>query len=121
MTITDLVSRFVWVRDKIDSFRILSSETGPLRGDCDDFAITALWIVEGKSTLKLFEALLNGRAAIWRTYTKRGTRHAVLWHRDYGFIDNIAPDWAENTPHTLRHKRWTVTVAIKMLIGLFVR
>jgi hypothetical protein len=40
--IADLAARFTWTSDgKFDSFRILSEPQGDLRGDCDDFAVTA--------------------------------------------------------------------------------
>jgi hypothetical protein len=55
--IDDLATRFVWTRDRVDGWRILTAPTGPLRGDCDDFAATALWLAEGKSMLRFWWAL----------------------------------------------------------------
>lgn len=118
--IDDLRNRFVYTSDKlVDSVRILSAPTGPLRGDCDDFAATALWLAEGQSMWNFWGALLSGRAAIWRTRTAEGANHAILWHRSYGWIENGRPRWrdAPAADLTLRYKRWPITVALKMLVG----
>lgn len=114
----DLRRRFVYKADgRVDSFRILSAGFGPLEGDCDDFAVTALWIVAGKSMLRFWWLLIRRRAAIWRTFTPRGQRHAVLWCDGLGFIDNIRPQWAAESVHSLRKRRSVVKIAAKMAVG----
>jgi len=115
--IEDLAARFVWTADKVDSFRILDAPEGPLRGDCDDFAVTALWIAEGRSMLRFWWALLTFRAVIWRVKGQRWVSHAVLWHRKHGWIDNQNPAWSETKHHTLRWPRLLPIIAAKMLIG----
>jgi hypothetical protein len=119
MDIADLRKRFKWTKDGFDSYRILRAPEGPLEGDCDDFAITALWLAEGKSLRRAFLALWRRRAAIWRTRTDRGGRHAVLWHGRHGWIENGAPRWKPELASdlTLVRKRWVIEVALKMLVG----
>lgn len=116
----DLAKRFDYTSDKkIDSFRIMSNPTGPLKGDCDDFAVTALWIAEGKSMWKFWRAIFCGRAEIWRVKGSSWVSHAVLYHREYGWIDNQNPMWSFECKHTLRWSRLPFTIALKMLIGKF--
>lgn len=92
--IADLAARFKWTGDgKLDSYRILSAPEGPLKGDCDDFAVTALWLVEGKSMRRFWWALLTFRAVIWFVKGRSFASHIVLWHRDHGWIDNQNPAW----------------------------
>ena len=115
----DFVSRFKGKFDTFDSFRILKS-SGKVEGDCDDFAVTMLWIAEGRSLRKFWSALLTGRAVIWRTYADNGNPHAALWHKNYGWIDSTKPFWRKDPLLKLRYKRSVFRVAIKMLIGKFI-
>jgi hypothetical protein len=116
----DLRARFVYKPDgRIDSIRILDG-AGKLYGDCDDAAATMLWRAQGRRLRWFWFALILGRAAIWRCIiTGTGERHAILWHRDHGWIENGTFVWTEvPAPDlTLRHRRWVLTVALKMLIG----
>jgi hypothetical protein len=116
----DFVRRFTYRADKpIDSFRIIWRPEGPMHGDCDDFAVTALWLAEWRSMRRFWWALITGRAAIWRCTLPDGERHAILWHRDYGWIENNGGTWTENPAADLRlvRKRWVPEVAIKMIVG----
>ena len=118
--IEDFARRYVYRADKrIDSFRIIWKPEGPMHGDCDDFAATALWLAEDRNLRFFWFSLILGRAAIWRCVTDKGERHAVLWHRDYGWIENNRKGWTDEPAPDLRlkHKRWVVTIAMKMLIG----
>jgi hypothetical protein len=117
----DFAKRFVYRSDKaIDSFRVIWREAGGMHGDCDDFAITALWLAEGKSMLRVWLALVTGAAEIWRTKVKdTGAGHAVLWHQTYGWIENGRPEWAEEVADdlTLVRERWVIEIAMKLLVG----
>ena len=115
--IEDLAARFEYTSDRGDSFRILSNPEGPLKGDCDDFAITALWIAEGKSMWKFWWALLTFRAVLWRVKGTRWVSHLVLYHREHGWIDNQNPAWSPTRHHTLRWPRLLPVIMLKMLIG----
>ncbi len=115
--IDDLADRFVWKSDgKFDSYRILDANTGPLKGDCDDFAVTALWITEGRSMLRFWWSLLTFRAVIWHVKGTGFASHVVLYHRKLGWIDNQNPAWGERKDK-LRFPVPAPIVALKMLIG----
>jgi hypothetical protein len=117
--IADLASRFVWTSDgKIDSYRILSAPTGPLTGDCDDFATTALWLAEGKSMLHFWWALVTFRAVFWHVEGRSFGSHVVLYHKKFGWIDNQNPTWGENRDK-LSFPVPLPFVAGKMLLGKF--
>ena len=117
----DFARRFRYREDgRIDSFRIIWRPEGEMHGDCDDRAVTSLWLVEGRSMIRFWLALISGRAAIWRCTLPDGGRHAILWHRGHGWIEQgnggmWTEEPAEDLP--LRHKRWATTVALKMLIA----
>jgi len=115
----DMRARFVYRPDGwIDTIRILDGK-GQLKGDCDDAAATMLWRAEDRSLRYFWFALILGRAAIWRCVTGKGERHAILWHRDHGWIENGTFVWTEEPAPdlTLRYRRWVITIACKMLLG----
>ena len=118
--IADLRKRFKWTKDGFDSYRILRAPEGPLEGDCDDFAATALWIAEGHSMRRFWAAVLTFRAVFWAVKGDGWASHVVLYHRDFGWIDNQNPRWGER-----KHKRsYPVPffmVAFKMLAGKWSR
>lgn len=112
----DFVSRFVWTQDGIDTYRILSAPKGKLRGDCDDFAVTVLWMVDGRSMWRFWWSLITFRAILWRVKGEGFASHMVLYHRKWGYIDNQNPEFGENR-HTRRYPVPLPIVAIKMLMG----
>lgn len=111
-----LAKRFVWTKDGVDSFRILDAPTGKLRGDCDDFAVTALWLTEGQSMTNFWLALNLRRAVLWRVKGEGFASHMVLYHRQLGWIDNQNPEWGERK-HKLRFPVPVTLIAAKMLIA----
>jgi hypothetical protein len=115
--IQDLALRFKWTSDgKFDSYRILDAAGGPLEGDCDDFAVTALWLAEGKSMLRFWWALLTFRAVIWYVRGKGFASHVVLWHRKHGWIDNQNPTWGPRK-FPMSFPAPIFMAAFKMLVG----
>ena len=114
-TISDLRKKFEYTSDKVDGWRILKGD-GPLRGDCDDFAITALWIEADQSMVKFWWMLNTCQAAIWYTKTSRGVGHNMLWVKGKGWIDNNHPYWGERQYRKIFP--WpTPAIALKMGVG----
>lgn len=115
--IGDLAARFEWISDgRLDSWRILDAPSGPLQGDCDDFAVTALWLAEGRSMWRFWWAILTFRAVFWLVKGRSWGSHVVLWHRRHGWIDNQNPTWGPNRDK-LRLPFLPPVVAAKMLLG----
>jgi len=50
----------------------------PYVGDCEDYALTLLYLISGKSMWKFWFYLITGKAQIRRVTTKNGGGHAVL-------------------------------------------
>lgn len=99
------VARFRWRADPRDRWTLLRhpSSDGFFHGDCEDFALTALWLAAGRSWLRLWWWVITCRAMIWNLRTEAGEAHAGLWLRGQGWICNIRPWWAERCPH---RRRW---------------
>lgn len=95
----DLCARFRWTADRVDGWRVLDAPAGPLRGDCDDFALTALWLVCGGSWLRLWWLVATFQAVFWYSRLPSGGGHMMLWMRGRGWIDNIYPNWSDCARH----------------------
>jgi len=59
----------------------------PYVGDCEDYALTLLYLISGKSMWKFWFYLITGKAQIRRVITKNERGHAVLRFGKY---------WADN-------------------------
>jgi len=97
MSVQDLNARFQYKSDteqhKLqEKWTVLRNPTGPLVGDCEDYALTALWLIEGKNDSAFHHSLQTGQAKIWFCYTPSGEAHAVLEYNGL-MIDNIQKDW----------------------------
>ena len=62
----------------------------PYVGDCEDYALTLLYLISGKSMSKFWWNLISGKAQIRRVITKNGGGHAVL-----RFGDMWADNWTK--------------------------
>lgn len=114
----DLRERFLWTREKLDGWFLLDDPEGTLKGDCDDFALTALWIMCGRSKIKMWWKVLTFRAVIWYCLSKRGNGHAVLWMKGHGWIDNMFPNWSKEFKHKNKVFPFTAPhMLMKMLVG----
>ena len=101
--------------DKIDGWRI-DKTGGAFVGDCDDFAVTALWLAEGRSMLRFWLALFTLRAVIWYVRDPNGALHLALWHRRHGWTDLWFPEWHARTPHR-RLFPGLLHAPVKMAVG----
>jgi hypothetical protein len=88
----DLRARFVYKQDTGDRWAILRAAKGPLLGDCEDFALTALWLICGRSEWRMAWWIATFRACLWHT-TIDGDGHMMLWVRGRGWIDVRNPQF----------------------------
>ena len=95
ITVEDLAERFVYKADTWDEWTILSNAQGPLYGDCDDFANTALWIEAKGSVARMLWLVLTFQAMLWYTQSPNGEGHYMLWRKGKGWIDNWYPQWGK--------------------------
>ncbi|TNE46860.1 MAG: hypothetical protein EP341_09570 [Sphingomonadales bacterium] len=84
----DLNIRFTYRADRGESWRILR-DTGQIWGDCEDYALTLIWLLEGQSTLRFWWALITFKYVLWQCHAPNGRGHIVLWRRGIGWTDNI--------------------------------
>jgi predicted transglutaminase-like cysteine proteinase len=94
----------------------------PYIGDCEDYALTLLWLISGKSMLKFWLNLITFKAQIRRVITKNGGGHAILRYGNM-YADNWTLKFVEwEEIEKLGHKPffWLYTpldVALKLGIA----
>lgn len=132
-----LTENFVYVPDnkdgkwyQKDKWRVLDlikdseSHSEKYYGDCEDFALTALYLLSKKSWWRFWMALITRKAKILHC-TVGGEGHAILRYNGF-YIDNIQREWFDNSRLTDRGYKlhWggyglyiPYQVALKMLIG----
>lgn len=95
----DLRAHFVYKADRrFGGWRLLAN--APYAGDCEDFALTAAWIMAGRSRLRLIWWIITCRAVFWFVRAEgSGETHWTLWLRGHGWTCNIYPTWQPKTRH----------------------
>jgi len=123
MNLRHLVDNFVYVRDRGEHWQILTpSKGGKYRGDCEDFSLTALYLLEG-SLWNFWKALIFRKAKICfcKAY---GGGHAVLRYEGK-YIDNIERRWCtkeELEAKGYKFSKWLFIpyqVALKLIFAKF--
>lgn len=102
---TDLAAfcaRYRYARDARDCWTLLDAPQGQLHGDCEDFALSVLWIMAGRSWWHLWWWVITGQAMIWNArFDGHGAAHAMLWLRGHGWICSYYRMWSA-APHHAR-------------------
>jgi len=121
MTLAEFNERFVYTPDRgRDRWSILTAPTGPLYGDCEDYALTVLWIEAGCSEPDMHRMVRRGGAALWFTHTPppRNIGHMMLWRRGKGWIDNNHPHWSKTARYPKEDRiEWPIFEARLWLKG----
>lgn len=112
----DLRNRFEWTKDGVDTYRVMNERAGPLKGDCDDFAATALWLACDKSMWEFWKAVFTFQAVFWRVKGEGWASHLVVYYKPLGWIDNGFTKWGPKRD-VLRFPVLPPIVAFKMLLG----
>lgn len=88
-----LVIDFNQTKDgNVDAWNV-PPESGPFDGDCEEFALGALIRVEGGEA-EMWKALEQDVAnLLYVEVEEYNSGHAVLHHRDFGYIDSLEPYW----------------------------
>jgi len=97
----------VYLRENTDKWTILKSSEGPLKGDCEDYVLTVLWIIAG-SEKEMSNMIKNGDAELWLTHTAPGPEHThmMLWVKGKGWIDCNHRKWSKE-PYYDKEKKIT--------------
>jgi predicted transglutaminase-like cysteine proteinase len=113
-SIEQLNQLFRYKPDERDTWRVLTEQD--CQGDCDDYSLTALYILSGTSWLKLLWNVLTMQKLMWYVRTENGNPHMALWVRGRGWICNIYPTFGP-----LKHKRLFPVLLPSLLLGLLVK
>lgn len=102
--IADLNSRYTWTQKGTigASWRIMKDTVGPLEGDCEDYALTVLWLLCERSGLRFWKMLLKGDAKLYVALTQPGnllSAHAMLWVKGKGWIESTHRTWSAAAPY----------------------
>ena len=126
LTLEYLAKNFKYKHDgKIDVWKILKEDN--MEGDCEEYALTALYILSNYSMLKFWYYILTYQAHIHFVTTKDGEGHAVLRFK-HEYIDNwtkklVSKKDMEAKGHRFSPWSWyfhnPLAVAFKLLIGKF--
>jgi Bacterial transglutaminase-like cysteine proteinase BTLCP len=91
--------RFVYQTDKeqygfSDVWRIMKPEN--MKGDCEDFSLTVLWLLVNKKPSRMIWWLFTRKAKIHFYTHKTQINHAGL---EYGgaYVDNITREWNDGS------------------------
>jgi len=124
-------TRFKYLADKKliygDAWFVMDERDGVMRGDCDDFAITCLWLICDRNTFKfIWNVLILHRYRIYFCLTPNGGRHAIgyasgLWFDNWSLSALPKKDFIEKTKHRIKFPFINVLIIIWMFIGLFYR
>lgn len=116
--LADFIARYRWRADARDNWNLLDSPSsdGLFHGDCEDFALTVLWLMAGRSWLRVWWLVLTFQAMIWNVRAPSGETHAILWMRGHGWIDNIFPWWSDQCLHRRRFPYLAPILAATLLV-----
>ena len=115
MTIKELNLRFKYKQDKnLDSWRILGN--GSWEGDCDDYAITAAYILSGNSKVKLFKNIFTKKIKLWFCRLPSGENHLCL-EFDGNFRCNVFPKPSPGPKSELLFRVPLPLVILKLAVG----
>jgi hypothetical protein len=88
-----VVKRFEYRSERGDAWRIMNTRgSGPLKGDCEDFSLTVLWLAYNRKLFPFLSAFLTGRAKMWFAISPYGDKHNVL-ELAGAYLDNIEQVW----------------------------
>jgi predicted transglutaminase-like cysteine proteinase len=94
----------------------------PYVGDCEDYALTLLYLISGKSMWKFWWNLITFKFQIRRVITKNGGGHAVLRYKNW-YADNWSKKFVRwDKMEFFGHKKYywfysPLDVAVKLLMA----
>lgn len=103
MPVTDFIKNFKYKLKIVLLGGYKRIDAAPYEGDCNDFALTVLLLLEG-GWWGAIKALITFRAVLWLVWSPSNgvfPRHVVLYHADHGWIDSTNRKWRDiPEPHT---------------------
>lgn len=120
---------FVYSADPkiFDYWSVMRVRAGKMRGDCDDFAFTSMWLACDRSALKLFYRLgITHEYRMIRAITPQGQKHWVGYAHGV-YFDNWTrqalpkSEFLEHTKHKLLGLLPSPLMIIPVVLGFFLR
>lgn len=129
--VAEFSERFEYISDRNhydqrDAWYIMESKDGKFYGDCEDYALTLLYLLCNRSLFKFWFYLFTRRAKLQYCKTKRGVGHGVLVYKSK-YVDNIQKKFVTKKDMIDAGYRFetnqfsATTVAIRMGIGFLIR
>ena len=122
--IDEINSSFLYQRDdsRIDDWDVLDTSKEQIKGDCEDYALTLLWLESKENLIRFVFNILLHRYTIYFCKAPNGEGHAVLKHDGY-YIDNIQRKLVTKKDlQVAGYKRFipapNFVVLIRLLVGL---
>lgn len=115
---------------KRESWHVMTSTDGSYYGDCEDFALTIMWLHSDCNLLLfLWRLLINGKYKMHAVASTGGTGkvdHAVgsiddVWFDNYTNKGYSFFTFIDATGHAYIHKISPFTAFSKLLVGLFLK
>lgn len=120
LTLDELKKDFEYEADKKEGWQIL--ERGKLKGDCDDYGMTAAYIVSDSKLARFWLNIFTRKIKFHYVLTEDNFGHLVMEHKGK-FIDNwhrefVTKDVMEKAGFKFKSVYWPTTVVLKMIFGL---
>ena len=123
--LVDVVENFIYTTDmnqyaKREAWYIMKEK--PYHGDCEDFALTILYNLCGRSVVKLLFSIFIGRSKICYTKSPKGGGHAVLRYKGL-YTDNWQDAWLTKQDYIDKGYTfnpvlfWAYTTSVKLFLG----
>lgn len=113
--------------DGVDSWEVLDTSLAQIQGDCEDYALTFIWLAEDKKLIKFLWSLLIMKYVMWYVKTPNNNGHALVYIRsNRKCIDNIQKDFKTKKQYRelgykFKFPFLSVLVFPKLLLGLVVK
>lgn len=119
-----VADKFVYAKDSDqysfkEVWRVIDTSKEQWKGDCEDYALTVLWLISDRNVFKfLFNLLVNPQYSIWHVKTERGVGHAILRYEDM-YVDNIQRKWFAKTDKPYKTYEWLFPIIPPLIFGKF--
>ena len=130
--VSEVARKFSYTADQpilslFDHWMVMKEDDGWLSGDCDDFAVTALWKRCDESLLKfILNVMILHKYRLYFAKTHSGERH-IVGYADGLFFDNWTkqPLPKEEFLNITKHRIWfffpSPFMTAQLLLGLIMR
>jgi predicted transglutaminase-like cysteine proteinase len=83
--------KFVYEKDgSVDVWEILDTDGAKIKGDCEDYSLTLIWLTEDQNFFKFIWSILIAKYVLWYAKTPNGGGHAITYVRKENlYVDNI--------------------------------